>query len=338
MVVRACVVGAGVIGLSSACRLIEQTSLPCQVTLIADSFLYDTTSDGAFGLWEPYFSGETPKEKVRKWAGDTMAHMLRLSSSEDGSKAGAFILHGYQVFKEKEPYPWWKDECVWFRDMNETELKRYPNHRYGWAFGSAATECRAYLPWLSQRFRSNGGTVIKKHLGSLQELYDDYDIVVNCTGLGAAKLCNDKELFPIKGQTIRVTAPWLKHFAIADETEQTTYILPGANNVVLGGTLEHGNWDKTISIETREKIWNNCIKLEPSLKHAVRQYDWAGLRPGRTSIRLEHEHVTHDKKKITVVHNYGHGGCGVALHWGCAAEAVQLATQHYTSNEIYMSN
>jgi len=331
MVLKACVVGAGVIGLSSACRLIEQSSLLCSVTLIADSFLYDTTSDGAFGLWEPYFSGDTPKERVRKWAADSLDHMLSLSRSEEGGRAGAFILHGYQVFKEAEQLPWWSDMCVWFRNMNEKELKRYPNYKYGWAYGTAATECRTYLPWLLKRFQEKGGSVIKRKLKNLTELYDDYDIVINCTGLGAAALCNDTEVYPIKGQTIRVTAPWLKHFTVADADEENlAYILPGANNVVLGGTLDRGNWDKTPSVQTRERIWRDCMKLEPSLKHAVRQYDWAGLRPARTSIRVEREHVKHKDRNITVVHNYGHGGCGVCLHWGCAGEAVQLAIQEYT--------
>ena len=47
-----CIVGAGVVGLSTALRLTE-TGAPMDITIIADKFLDETTSHGAGGLWEP---------------------------------------------------------------------------------------------------------------------------------------------------------------------------------------------------------------------------------------------------------------------------------------------
>jgi len=47
------------------------------------------------------------------------------------------------------------------------------------------------------------------HYDSMQELAG-YDVVVNCTGLGAAELFGDTSMFPIKGHVIRVHAPWIK--------------------------------------------------------------------------------------------------------------------------------
>ena len=56
------------------------------------------------------------------------------------------------------------------------------------------------------------------------------------------------------------------------------------------------------------------------------QREWAGLRPGRLSVRLEiqQEQVQGSNKRMPVVHNYGHGGAGLTLAWGCAGHAVEL--------------
>jgi len=54
------------------------------------------------------------------------------------------------------------------------------------------------------RIINNGGTIINRKIESLEELCDEYDIVFNCTGFRARKLCNDVDVLPIRGQVIRV--------------------------------------------------------------------------------------------------------------------------------------
>ena len=44
---------------------------------------------------------------------------------------------------------------------------------------------------------------------------------------------------------------------------------------------------------------------------------------GRTEVRLDKEIIS-DK---IVIHNYGHGGSGVTLSWGCAEEVVEIANE-----------
>ncbi len=49
-----------------------------------------------------------------------------------------------------------------------------------------------------------------------------------------------------------------------------------------------------------------------------------GLRPGRDAVRLEAEPMGEG----LVVHNYGHGGAGITLSWGCAEEVAELITTY----------
>lgn len=54
------------------------------------------------------------------------------------------------------------------------------------------------------RFLENGGKIIKEEIRSFDRLFDVYDVVFNCTGLGATKLTPDEELKPNRGQVVRV--------------------------------------------------------------------------------------------------------------------------------------
>ena len=55
-------------------------------------------------------------------------------------------------------------------------------------------------------------------------IFRPYDVIINCTGFGARKLCNDLEMAPLRGQVIRVKAPWIKFALYADND---THIIPG---------------------------------------------------------------------------------------------------------------
>jgi D-amino-acid oxidase len=54
--------------------------------------------------------------------------------------------------------------------------------------------------------------------------------------------------------------------------------------------------------------------------HAKRITQWAGLRPYRNEVRVEREG--------NIIHNYGHGGSGFTLAWGCANEVLRLIGHH----------
>jgi glycine/D-amino acid oxidase-like deaminating enzyme len=60
---KICVLGAGVVGLTTALRLL--TRFPeADLTIFAEKFGGDTTTAGAAGVWQPYKLSETPEDLV----------------------------------------------------------------------------------------------------------------------------------------------------------------------------------------------------------------------------------------------------------------------------------
>lgn len=318
------VVGAGAVGLSTAVCIAETLPM-CSVTVVADRFSPDTTSDGAAGI---LFTAEFPDialERQKRWFKQGFDHLLAITQSEHAAEAGVMLISGCQIFKEApaNKMPFWSDLVFGFRFMTEAELKRFPGHTFGQAFTTIKCECPSYLPWLEKRFRKAGGLVERRRIESLEEL--SCDIIVNCTGLGSRTLAGDDQVYPVRGQVLGVEAPWLKHFIRAGDG--MTYIYPGVHSVTVGGTRQRDDWRLEVDDDDTKSILTRCSKLAPSLSKAKVVSTWVGLRPTRSSPRVEREMVRLRGREVPVVHNYGHGGVGITLSWGTSLEALGLVKQ-----------
>ena len=93
---RIVVVGAGAVGLSTAVQI--QEAFPGNVvTLIAEKFEQQTTSDGAAGIFTPSFTvpGGTPMDLFARWANDSFDYFKQLLTSKEGLEAGISHVTGY---------------------------------------------------------------------------------------------------------------------------------------------------------------------------------------------------------------------------------------------------
>ncbi len=59
---------------------------------------------------------------------------------------------------------------------------------------------------------------------SFEEL-SEFDVIVNCTGLGSLDLAKDRNMHPIRGQVMRVKAPWI-YGVYYDDSDDGNYIIP----------------------------------------------------------------------------------------------------------------
>jgi D-amino-acid oxidase len=149
-------------------------------------------------------------------------------------------------------------------------------------------------------------------------------VAVNCTGFGARELVPDRQLQPVRGQLVVAENPGVKEF-FAEHTDDPapTWFLPHGDHIVLGSSTEPGRVDLRPDLATSAAIVARCAEIEPRLRDARVTGHRVGIRPTRPTVRVEHVRW----RGRHVIHNYGHGGAGVSLSWGCAREVTGIVAE-----------
>ncbi len=301
---RVSVVGAGVVGLSCAVRLLEAGH---EVAVLARDLPLETTSAVAAALWYPYRA--YPVERVLGWATTTYADLAALA--EDGT-AGVTMRRGTQVLRSPEARPWWAGAAP----SVEAATALPPGYAAGWSAQVPVADMGVYLPWLRDRVEELGGTVTRMALAALP---DQAEVVVNASGLGARLLGADDSVVPVRGQVVVVEQVGLEEWWL--DSTGPTYVVPRSDDIVVGGTDQEGVWDRRPDEAVAREVLARATALVPQLKRATVLRHRVGLRPARSGVRLEERTGVRGNR---VVHCYGHGGAGVTLSWGCAAEVTAL--------------
>jgi len=309
------IIGCGVSGLTCGIRLLEQGFA---VTIVARDLPPDTTSNVAAAIWYPYKA--FPEDRVLAWGKVTLDEFYRLMDVPD-SGISAVTLR--EALTRPAPDPWWKAAVRSFRRAAPDELPR--GYRDGYVVEIPLIETPTYMRYLMRRYSESGGRIEQGSVSRLAELTADHRLIVNCAGVGAREVAGDESVYPIRGQVVRVerlagVGCWLAE----DAGDAPTYIIPRGDDCILGGTSQDNNWSLDADAETAADILRRCQQIEPTLKDAAILEHRVGLRPGRPEVRLELEAID---DTCAVIHNYGHGGAGFTLSWGCADEVASLAAQ-----------
>jgi D-amino-acid oxidase len=312
--VHVVVLGAGVVGLTAAVRLLEAGA---QVDVVTAGAPQSTTSWLAAAVWYPTYVG--PPREVSRWGRDTYEVLAR--QAVDGVP-GVRMLDSLALYRRPPQHEDWMDAVGAVRPAAADELP--PGYAHGLRFVVPLVEMPAYLPWLVGLVEQLGGRLRRQQVQSLDELCGpDVDVLVNCSGLAARRLAGDDSVVPVRGQIVKVSNPGLT-LSVRDEEHPLgrAYVHPRTADCILGGTLDVGRWDTEPDPAVAESILRRCRDLVPELAAAEVLEHVVGLRPGRPEVRLEESERAPSGTRV--VHDYGHGGAGITLGWGCAADAAEL--------------
>ena len=310
MAERVAIVGAGVSGLTCGVVLAERGF---DTAIFAKEIGQQTTSGAAAAIWFPYDA--QPAEKVIPWALETYKALIDLTRDP---RSGVSMIDLRQFSRTGEiQIPDWAIPLG--AAAVSTGLR--PVFKGGFSLRVPLTDTTIYLDYLATRFQKAGGEInANVCFEKLEEVDRDFDLVINCAGIGARELVRDTDLEPHRGQVVIVPRVEDLSCAIVCDDAPLMYAIPRTNDCVFGGTNDLRS-DLAADPATTNRIIAECsrvLNIERPNVLAAR----VGLRPFRKSgVRLERDRLSDDR---TVIHNYGHGGSGFTLSWGCAREVASL--------------
>jgi D-amino-acid oxidase len=299
---RIAIIGAGVSGLTAGVVLAEQGY---ETHLFAAEPPNETTSSVAAAMWFPYDA--EPADRVIPWA-----------------------LESYEIFRELSRDPATGVSLFELRQFSRTDELKIPP--WAGAFDARSNTSREfvmtvplsdssiYLDYLRNRLIAAGGKLtVGVRFKQPEEVDATFDIVINCAGLGAQALVSDPDLEPHRGQVVLVEKLSLPG-AIVCDGPPLMYVIPRNHDCVFGGTNEISD-DVHPDPAVTAAIMSECsaaLNLAPPRILAQR----VGLRPYRRSgVRVESAQMEDGRP---IIHNYGHGGAGFTLSWGCARSVLDL--------------
>lgn len=267
-----------------------------------------------------------PLHDVRRWALRTREVLGTLL---DDPVTGVHPLTMVE-YETTDPGPTWWETTPYVERVPVDELP--VGRAVGFRIDGTITVPEVHLAWLEDRLVRSGGTITVRRLTRLEDAPGD--VIVNCTGLGAAELVGDRSLVPVRGQVVHVANPGLST-GLADERHpvDVAYLYPRPGHVVLGGTRQPDGSGRPVAPGTdldpdieadpgvTRRILAETAALEPRLAALAVERVRVGLRPGRPAVRVEPDRLGDGR---LVVHDYGHGGCGYLLSWGCAEHVADL--------------
>lgn len=350
------VIGAGVSGLTTAISLKEAGF---NVVIVAEKFAPGLVSNVAGALWEwpPAACGkhEAPRslERSKEWCMATYEKFKTLHQKFGSSATGIhlrIITFYFNEVLENLPEDISKmnelagqvDDFQRGLDIvpSSVDIKFQDGIKDAYRHMAPTIDTDMYMQWLFHQAESLGCEMIEERI-ALNLIEHEYVLlerfncaaIVNCAALGSIEVANDASMYPLRGALVRVKdeqglvdgAHCISHKETSSGEQSMIFIVPRGekNTVILGGLVQMHQWGESMSMEDPliRQMYDGCLSFLPELRALPLDKEEpvrVGLRPfTQANVCVESVPETH------LFYNYGHGGAGVTLSWGCAQEIVQ---------------
>lgn len=308
---RVAIVGAGISGLTCGILFAESEF---EVSIFAEEIGDQTNSAAAAAIWYPYDVG--PAAEVLPWALISYGRFLELARNP----AAGVSLVELRVFSRIGPItpPDWAQPFA-TRALRAAEIPAM--FVAGFSIHVPLIETAKYLGYLESRLTNKGGSVGSSiRFRHLEEVDGRFDLIVNCAGIGARDLVPDPALEPHRGQ-VAIVAKFDLPYGVVCDDPPLMYAIPRSADCVFGGTNDLSD-DRQADSGATARIIKEC-EIALGFSNTILLRERVGLRPCRAGgVRIAPEKLRDGR---TVIHNYGHGGAGFTLSWGCAQTVLELA-------------
>lgn len=276
-------------------------------------------------------------------------------------------------FEEIQPkyLPWMHNFELIKEHQNNFPRRADVENLYGWRFDCIFADWPIYFPTLIELYRENGGEIVTKKVGPEDVSELPASAIINCSGLGSNFLFeNQEEPLLLRGHLVHVKSdhpasnlngkavsynytPGASVYSDSAGDACDVYCYPRKDGWILGGSRQAGTITKAgewKGTETESSLCEiNDIYLPSQIVDLNRQVmehtfgitfgnienfsstvGYRYIRSESNGLRLDSE-ILNDNK---IYHNYGHGGAGVTLSWGCALRIASQLSGNYNADEL----
>lgn len=249
----------------------------------------------------------------------------------------------------------------------DAPMRREAEYIWGWRFKTFFADMPRYLQYLWSVYRAHGGTIHQQKLdrAGLEQLTSSGKLLVNCLGIGALALMpeaapyvvmrgrqlmvpNGKEIKDPDGLPVAYNyTPPASVFTRGDGSAEYVHFFSRCDGWILGQTREPGALDSEggwsgASVSGPELMIDGVSVPKPILRLNQQLLKvWKGVDvpdgawKGRVGYRYYRDPLAHgvrleseERDGTVFVHNYGHGGSGVTMSWGCSLAVARIVRRY----------